>query len=121
MLTESEERVKMHSSYDIWRLGVLVYEVMSGERYWQDSMTDIEVLQVLSNPGAPLPHQERPVSREVIQSVLVRMLARDPQARINATELYTMMEEEVVTASMVKTLNSNAPIHQQKPVELNAT
>lgn len=118
---ESDGKIKMHSSYDIWRLGILVYEVMLGERYWPDSMSNTEVLQALANPKAPLPHQERPVSHDIIQKVLVHMLARDAESRINANDLYTMMEEEVVTASMVKTLNSNAPIHQQQPVELNAT
>lgn len=118
---DTDDKIKMQSSYDIWRLGILVYEVMSGERYWHDYMSNTEVLQALANPNAPLPHQERPVSHDIIQKVLVYMLARDPASRINANDLYTMMEEEVVTASMVRTLNSNAPIHQQQPVELNAT
>lgn len=121
MLLESEDEIKMQKSYDIWRLGILVYEVMTGESYWHDSLTDLDVLQVLANPTALLPHEERPVGREVMQKVLVHMLERNPDTRINATDLYTMMEEEVVTASMVKTLNSNAPIHQQQPVELNTT
>lgn len=116
---ESDDKVKMHSSYDIWRLGVLVYEVMAGESYWRPSMTDAEVLKVLANPSAVLPHEERPVAREVIQNVLVHMLARDPDSRINASDLYTMMEEEVITASMVRTLNNDGKIVHQSPVVLN--
>ena len=56
---------------DIWMLGQVVYEMMTGGSYWPSALKDTGVLQTLSNPSRPLPHEERPVAQPL------QVLAKD--------------------------------------------
>lgn len=56
---------------DVWMLGQVVYEMMTGSSYWPTTLKDTGVLQTLSNASRPLPHEDRPVTQPV------QVLAKD--------------------------------------------
>jgi serine/threonine protein kinase len=94
----------------MWMLGTLVYELMRGEPYWHESMADQQILRVLRDPTRKLPHQERPVV-PMVQKLLVRLLERDPEARLTARDCeLELTQNATVMAGGNATINAGADI-----------
>lgn len=66
---------------DIWMLGQVVYELLTGQPYWPPRSKDTQVLQILASPNRPLPHEDSPVAEPVRvcsrRSALVSVTTRD--------------------------------------------
>lgn len=63
--TDPRDVPRATAASDIWMLGQVVYEMMTGQSYWPASLKDTGVLQTLSSPSRALPHEERPVKHPV--------------------------------------------------------
>lgn len=50
-------------------------------------MRESEVLGAMTDPSVPLPHMQRPVSEPRVQTVIDKLLQRDPELRIDAASL----------------------------------
>lgn len=87
MLQPSSTNIQLTAKYDMWQLGVMVYEVMTNQPYWAPDMKDSEVLNVMANPNMSLPHQQRPIPEPRVQAVIEKLLQRDPERRIDAASL----------------------------------
>ncbi|HEY4179516.1 MAG TPA: serine/threonine-protein kinase [Kofleriaceae bacterium] len=71
---------KLDSRCDIWALGVLMYELLTGKRLFDDPEQH-EILRRVQSMPIPAPSASNPeVSREVDELVL-KALARDPEKR----------------------------------------
>ena len=92
-------------AFDVWQLGLLVYEALSGCPYWTRHSNDSDILSTLQEPTAPLPHESNPVVTIVFQGLLARCLERDPAKRITAHELEAALRAEVSRDVPNRTLN----------------
>ena len=61
--------LKIEPSYDIWQLGVMVYEAMVGP-YWPEAATEASILHQLATDTTPLPHQKSPPEPKNVASML---------------------------------------------------
>jgi serine/threonine protein kinase len=77
--------------YDMWQLGMLLYEAASGVPYW-GGLTDAAIGAVACAPDEPLPHERSPVTDAQLQAVLSSLLARDPLDRLSAKGARSMLE-----------------------------
>jgi serine/threonine protein kinase len=77
---------------DIWALGVIAYELLTGRLPFQgDSLGDI-LFAVVEKPP-PLPHQLRPELDPELSAVVMKCLQRDPAKRFaTVTELSDALE-----------------------------
>jgi predicted Ser/Thr protein kinase len=65
---------------DVWALGVILYEVLTGRRpFAGEDRTDL-IKQILSDPPAPL-RSLRPELDEGLQGIVARCLQKEPAAR----------------------------------------
>ncbi len=87
---------------DIWALGVIAYELLTGRLPYQgDSLGDI-LFAVVEKPP-PWPHQLRPELGSELSGVVMKCLQRDPDRRFaTVTELSDALEP-FATASRVGT------------------
>lgn len=48
--------LRMQPSYDIWQLGLMIYEARYGP-FWPPDATDASILHKLATPSARMPHE----------------------------------------------------------------
>ncbi|NJR42259.1 MAG: hypothetical protein HC767_05985 [Akkermansiaceae bacterium] len=118
MLTRNDEKVHLNIPGDMWMLGMLVYQVMTGEPYWKKSLKDSEILQIMADPRRPLPHKEKPVLN-LVQLILESLLHRDPNQRLTSSDLIKRLEQDMATAG-AKTINPG-PVVDEQPIVLDGT
>ena len=111
MLTASDDKVHLTVAGDMWMLGMLVYQVMTGEPYWKKSLRDEEILQIMADTRRPLPHKEKPVLN-LVQLILEQLLHRDPNQRLSSSDLIKRLEQDMATAG-AKTINPGPVVDEQ--------
>lgn len=107
MLSTHDTKIRLSPAYDMWQLGMLVYEALSQESYWPHRLLDQQwqILTTLENPSALLPHEERPVHLEFVHRILLKLMHRDPEHRFSSADLIVQLEHDLATS--LPTLNSN--------------
>ena len=68
---------------DLWSLGVTLHEAITGRRAF-DARHELELVYVIHNVDPPLPSALVAGVPPVLEAVIVRCLARDPEARFAA-------------------------------------
>lgn len=125
MLTANDDKVHHTFAGDMWMLGMLVYQVMTGEPYWTKSVEncdvtssglndDFKVLQILSDPRRPLPHEHKSVLN-VSQQILENLLHRDPGQRLTSSDLIQRLEQDLSTGD-ANTISSGPVVYEQSIV-----
>ena len=102
----------VRQSYDMWQLGVFIYELSTGRPYWPNKMTDGQVLHNLATPQARLPHESNPVSIDLVNRILGQLLTRDEGARLDAVALKALLDHEEETGTLSSTMNAMPPVPQ---------
>jgi hypothetical protein len=74
----------MRPSFDIWQLGVFVYEAVKGP-YWPENATEASILHKLATDSRPLPHEEYPADLGNVASMLKVWLLAVSAARVSAS------------------------------------
>ena len=105
--------------FDMWQFGTFVYEVASGAPYWPHDMPDDRIYATLANPGAPLPHETRPVAAELAQRVCAELLRRDPAARPTATALRDSLKGEEQGPTLTGTMNAEGPVQFERTIVMD--
>jgi len=89
MAPEQFQGQSADSRSDVWALGVVLYEMVSGGRPFQGKTAFEVTSAILSKPPAPLPSRV-PIA---LRAVIERCLEKDPQARYaNAGEVRSELE-----------------------------
>lgn len=99
----------VRQSYDMWQLGVFIYELSTGRPYWPSRMTDGQILHNLATPQARLPHESNPVSIDLVNRILGQLLTRDEGARLDAVALKALLDHEEETGTLSSTMNAMPP------------
>lgn len=97
MLDPSDENIPLTSKYDMWQLGVMVYEIMAFRPYWHPDLKDSRVLEMMANSSSPMPHESKPLGIPEVQAVIVQLLHRDPEQRLDAKSLHKCLVTELST------------------------
>ena len=83
----------MDSRSDLFALGVLLYELSSGERLFPEATTEYQVMTRIVRGDLPRPSEIRRAYPRELEAILMRTLARDPQQRYqSASELQAALE-----------------------------
>ncbi len=69
---------------DVWSLGVVLWELLTGERLF-DGKTDAETLHAVTHAPIPLPSAVNPALPSGIDAIVQRALSRDPDTRYPTT------------------------------------
>lgn len=57
----NDSEIRYTRAGDMWLFGMLVYHAMTGEPYWDNSLSDQKVESILVDPSKRLPHEEHPL------------------------------------------------------------
>jgi hypothetical protein len=85
--------LRIDRPFDIWQLGVLVYEIVQGQPYWKPGLSEAAVLHTLASKDMPLPHESSPLRLDNVQEMLCLLLARSPGDRPKHDGLKTVLED----------------------------
>lgn len=84
--------LKILPSFDVWQLGIMVYEAMAGS-YWAEGSKDAAILHALATESADLPHEMHPLELQNMNDMLRILMSREPAERPTAEELRRVLEE----------------------------
>ena len=88
-MVDGDESIAIHRSMDVWSIGVMAFELMSGESFFPLGATPKDMQQMLIG-AAELPHEARTsvwlkVGR--LQSLIRQMVSRTPGHRPSMTDV----------------------------------
>ena len=105
---------------DQYSLGVVVYELLSGERPFQGAFTEVAVKHTLVPP--PSLHEKLPLLSPEVEAVVMKSLAKDPKQRfVNVQAFATALEEASHHASAATSLLVNTIVHEEGTPPINET
>jgi hypothetical protein len=88
------QQVEITLAFDMWQLGMLIYEVHAGRPYWSAESENDTIFKDLLDPSRPLPHMRRPVQQRVIQNILAGLMTRTAEDRMSAVRLKAVLSNE---------------------------
>jgi eukaryotic-like serine/threonine-protein kinase len=65
---------------DLYAAGVMAWEAATGKRMWKD-FTELQLMNKVTNDGAPLPREVDPTVSPVLEAIIMKALARNPDDR----------------------------------------
>jgi serine/threonine-protein kinase len=114
MSPEQVQGLTLDGRSDIFSLGTVLYEVLSGERAFQGETLSTIIYRILHEEPIPL-RQLNPAFPEALETCLQKALAKDPGARFaRATDL----ARDLRTAAEGKTVSAPADIETRGTLRL---
>lgn len=92
---EAPERVKPHPAMDIYGLGMIVYQMMTG-RLPYEGRTRERLTTAILRGEATAPSRYQPLVKEELEQLILRMIAREPAERPRAEEVAMWLEEMAI-------------------------
>ena len=93
MAPEQVARKALDRRVDIFAVGVMLWEALTGARMWGD-LDDFEIFLKLRSDAIPSPRTVRPDVPEALEAICMRALMRDPAERFaTAAEMQRALDE----------------------------
>lgn len=93
MAPEQVARKALDRRVDIFAVGVMLWEALTGARMWGD-LDDFEIFLKLRSDAIPSPRTVRPDVPEALEAICMRALMRDPAERFStAAEMQRALDE----------------------------
>jgi len=99
MAPEQGMEKKMDSRVDIYSLGVVLYEAISGRKPYT-AETPLAVLFKHANEPLPRPKSIVPELPLEVEQLLIKLLAKDPENRFQSMELLTAAMQQLLDADL---------------------
>ena len=97
---------EIRHSFDIWQLGMLIYEVHSGAPYWSRHPSDASILQCLAGPrGAVASRAGSRGARSPFRRWCARRLCATPRSALLRPALEALLRAELTKEMPNRTLN----------------
>jgi hypothetical protein len=90
MAPEQIRSARVEGQADVWALGVILYECLTGQKPFQGTAQQV-MFKILNEPP-PSPRSLVPTIPPGLEAVVLRCLARQPEARPSAGELGDLLE-----------------------------
>ena len=87
------EPLRIDRPFDVWHLGVLVYETVQGQEFWRPNLSEAAILHILASKDMQLPHESNPLCLDNAQTMPRLMLARSPDERPKHDGLKEVLED----------------------------
>ncbi|MFN8372847.1 MAG: protein kinase [Anaerolineae bacterium] len=81
---------------DIWAFGVMLYEMLAGQRPFEAEQTAAMLAAILNKPAPPLSQFRSDIPLEV-ENLIMRMLEKDRDARVNSVRLVGAQIEAILS------------------------
>jgi tRNA A-37 threonylcarbamoyl transferase component Bud32 len=94
---EQAEGVSVTAKADIYSLGVTAYEVLTGERPFGGEYREVLAKHITQNPEPPI--ELNPDLPQELSDFVLRMMAKDPEARPTAAAVVEALEQWTPTGS----------------------
>lgn len=92
---EAPERVRPHPAMDIYGLGMIVYQMVTG-RLPYEGRTREGLTTAILRGEATAPSRYQPLVKEELERLILRMIAREPEERPRAEEVAMWLEEMAI-------------------------
>lgn len=102
------------TALDMWQTGVVMYEIAMAQPYWDPALSDADILRVMADPTARLPHELAPVLDANVNGLLACLLTRDASQRMPAAVLRMRLDAVHKQVTMGVTINSGAAVLQER-------
>ncbi|MEZ4253344.1 MAG: protein kinase, partial [Polyangiales bacterium] len=99
---------------DLYALGVVIFELLTGERPFEDDSYPMLVLKICTEPPPPL-RLYRPDLPKELEDVVMRMLAKDPNQRFADCQAVKVAVEPFAGISDVPVVATDAPSTANRP------
>jgi hypothetical protein len=90
------QKAEITLAFDMWQLGMLIYEVHAGRPYWGVRAKAESIFKDLLDPARPLPHVRRPVQPRIIHNLVAGLMTRTAEDRMSAARLKAILHNEVL-------------------------
>jgi serine/threonine-protein kinase len=112
---QAQDASMVDSRADIYSLGVVLYELLAGERPYECESTKDILAQLLSGEEIPDIRQKHPEVPEKLAALLCLMLAKDPEKRIASASKLLEVLKKLGYEAPCKPDGAPRPRHAPKP------
>ena len=106
---------RLDARTDIWAFGVLLYEMLLGQRPFQGNTLTATLTAILTEPTPDL-RQQRPDIPDALAGLIYRMLEKEPEQRLSSVRLVGAALEAILTGRGAQLLGNKGEFTSAPPL-----